>query len=38
MQHKGDYYKRKKDDSGVELSSRWSWAGANNSEEDKDYY
>lgn len=32
------YYKRKKDDSGVELSSRWSWAGANNSEEDKDYY
>lgn len=32
------YYKRKKNDSGVELSSRWSWAGANNSEEDKDYY
>lgn len=32
------YYKRKKDDSGVELSSRWSWTGANNSEEDKDYY
>lgn len=32
------YYKRKKDDSGVELSSRWSWAGANDSEEDKDYY
>lgn len=32
------YYKRKKNDSGVELSSRWSWAGANDSEEDKDYY
>lgn len=32
------YYKRKKDDSGVTLSSRWSWAGGNNSEEDKDYY
>lgn len=32
------YYKRKKNDSGVELSSRWSWAGANNAEEDKDYY
>ena len=32
------YYKRKKNDSEVELSSRWSWAGANNSEEDKDYY
>ena len=32
------YYKRKKNDSGVELSSRWSWAGTNNSEEDKDYY
>lgn len=32
------YYKRKKNDSGVELSSRWSWVGANNSEEDKDYY
>ena len=32
------YYKRKKNDSGVELSSRWSWTGANNSEEDKDYY
>ena len=32
------YYKRKKNDSGVELSSRWSWAGGNNSEEDKDYY
>lgn len=32
------YYKRKKNDSGVELSSRWSWVGANNAEEDKDYY
>lgn len=29
------YYRRKKDDSGVSLSSRWSWVGAS---EDKDYY
>lgn len=29
------YYRRKKDDSDVSLSSRWSWAGAS---EDKDYY
>ena len=32
------YYKRKKDDSGVELSSRWSWAGTNDSEEEDKYY
>ena len=32
------YYKRKKNDSGVELSSRWSWAGASDSEEEDKYY